>query len=150
MKQSKMSDDLSFVIRQYSQDAFNRSRAWKSLALIYVPWWRRHIVAAACSATVLAAAAAATMYYVSHEERTDTGSSESSPVIEQYSDTIHRFEFNDIRISEAARQIEHAYGLKLEGIPASDPSITLTFEGNPEELVSLINESLDSKITIRK
>ncbi len=153
MEKSQISHDISFVVRHYRKGVFDRRRAWLALPLIRnTSWWRRHTMAAAASVAVVIAAAA-TVYYVGivKPERTITpAASQTEETVIAVSEPTARFEFDGVALSKAVEQIEESYGITLVGLPDGDPELTLTFEGTAADLVALINESLDSHISISR
>jgi len=54
----------------------------------------------------------------------------------------------DMSLSDLSAHLAGMYGVGLRNIPASDPHVTLAFEGSPDELAALLNSLLDTDITI--
>lgn len=152
MEKSQISRDAEFVVRHYRKGVFDRREAWRSLHLTGHTWWSRHIAAAAAGAAVVVAAVAATVYYTSYDNRQEAVIATESVETGAAENAVRtaRFEFQYTQLSVAAKQIEETYGITLTGLPDDDPSVTITFEGTADDLINLINESLDSEISISR
>lgn len=71
------------------------------------------------------------------------------PVPEAEPEVVSRIEFDDTPVSVVARKVEEVYGVRLGNLPADDPAVTISYEGNAADLVETLNELLGSEIVIK-
>ena len=145
-------DSMQFVASHYRKGAFDVSRDWKALHL-KSGWLRRHTGAAALLGGILLASAAGISYrLLSHEEPTTPVPIENNVTIIDTplaSEEAHRIEFADASLEEVADSIHKIYGVTLTGLPAPGSyRLTLSYEGNAEDLVNAINDILGTSISI--
>lgn len=153
MEKDSMDDSLRFVASHYRKGAFDRVRAWNLTTATYRLSWRRRLAAgAAAVAAVVVASALTIVYYGRDRQPGDQAPAqyETAAPANEAADRTAKFEFKGVALSEAVKEIEKAYGVKLEGVPFEPKELTLTFEGTATDLIDLINESLDTNITIAR
>ena len=157
----KIKRSLDFVVRFYRPNLF-RPDGW--FIAPPLPFWRRHAVAVAVIGVALAAAAAITTYVALRpqtpekiEMETSTPEvvepdpvlTEEAPVIEE-APAVKKIEFDNASLSEVVNAIEETYGVKVAGSTGNQPPLTLSYEGNAEDLVSTINDLLGTNLRIEK
>lgn len=142
------SKEIDFIARRYRKGHFSSDAGWRRLGIAPVSIWRRYRVAAAVAVTVILSASATILYM---ENRMDKVSQQTfpantvSPLAE-----VKAIDFENAPLSEVVKKIESVYGVKVEGVPASqgDYVLSLHYEGTPTDLISVINDILGTQMTI--
>ncbi len=153
MEKESMEDGIRFVASHYKKGAFDRVKAWNLTTATYRLRWRRRLTAAAAAAAAVVVASALTIVYDGRDRQPDaqvTAPYEAPAPAKKAEDSTAKFEFDGVALTDAVKEIEKAYGVKLEGVPSEPKELTLTFEGTAPDLISLINESLDTNIAIAR
>lgn len=57
-------------------------------------------------------------------------------------------DFTDAPLGDVVKDIERIYGVKISNIPTETYSLTLHYEGDASELVTIINELLNINLQI--
>lgn len=143
---------LRMVVSHYRSDAFKARRNPEFLErrnTFAAFMHRRAGVAAAVFAGVVLTAAAA-WWIVSPGPQVPVSATDE--VVEEthaYTrDTRLILEFDDAPLEEVVTAIEQSYNVRLTNVPEDAPRLTLRFEGDADELVEVINQLLDTKISI--
>ena len=139
--------EIDFIARRYRKGRFSPDAGWHRLGIAPVSIWRRR-VAAVVVATVILSATATILY---REYRLDdipqqTVPSETvSPLAE-----VKVIDFENAPLPDVINKIESVYGVKVEGVPASPEGyvLSLHYEGTPTDLISVINDILETKMTV--
>ena len=140
--------EVDFIARRYKKGRFSPDAGWHRLGIAPVSIWRRYRVAAAVAATVILSATATILY---REYRMDDVQQQSIPV-----DTVSPLaevkviDFENAPLTEVVKKIESVYGVKVEGVPASPEEyvLSLHYEGTPTDLISVINDILETQMTV--
>ena len=139
--------EIDFIARRYRKGRFSPDAGWHRLGIAPVSIWRRR-VAAVVVATVILSATATILY---REYRLDdipqqTVPSETvSPLAE-----VKVIDFENAPLPDVINKIESVYGVKVKGVPASPEGyvLSLHYEGTPTDLISVINDILETKMTV--
>lgn len=146
---SKYEESLDFVASHYDKDFFLPRNAWRKIFGNPIMLWRRKFVAAAIVCVVVTASA---FIYNSMRlsepaiEQQQTVAPETAP--EKVYVESARIEFLDIPLSEAVSKIETTYGVKIGNLPPENMHVSLSYEGDAKELVTLLNETLGIDLRI--
>lgn len=140
--------EVDFIARRYKKGRFSPDAGWRRLGIAPVSIWRRYRVAAAVAATVILSATATILY---REYRMNDEQQQSIPV-----DTVSPLaevkviDFENAPLTEVVKKIESVYGVKVEGLPASPEEyvLSLHYEGTPTDLISVINDILETQMTV--
>lgn len=151
MEKINPTENISFVARHFSPDAFSPRIAWRNIsATLLRPWWRTRWAAAAAVGVIFSAATAVVILdrpaRVSSVHQTVAPAPASADPLS----VRHSFSFSSVPLSDAVAEIQKTCSVTLDNLPPGDPVITLSFEGTVTELIDIINESLDSEIRISK
>ncbi len=150
----KQKESIRFVIRHYSAGAFKAGRGRWHEYIPAEPWWRRRGIAAAAGCVVLAAAASAGLYFGLSPSKQVPETTSPPPVVQQPDSVCGSTErsiaisFRDAPLKQVCSEIENVYGVELAGIPDTDTTLTLEYEGTAYDLVCTINDLLGSNIRI--
>lgn len=143
----RFDDNLKFVARYYRRGAFDVSRGLWRLGLRRAVWSGRRVAAGMAAAAVLAASAL--LYRASTPDVPQTPLHEQAPA----TPVVHkscRMEFADMPVRDVAAEIEKAYGVHVQNLPAQDYRLTLSYEGTAEDLVETINELLGTDMRVER
>lgn len=140
--------EIDFIARRYKKGRFLPDAGWHRLGIASVSIWRRYRVAAAVAATVILSATATIIYreYRLNDIPPQTVPVETvSPLAE-----VKVIDFENAPLPDVIKKIESVYGVKVEGVPASPEGyvLSLHYEGTPTDLISVINDILETKMTV--
>ncbi len=140
--------EIDFIARRYKKGRFLPDAGWHRLGIAPVSIWRRYRVAAAVAATVILSATATILYreYRLNDIPQQTVPAETvSPLAE-----VKVIDFENAPLPDVIKKIESVYGVKVEGVPASPEGyvLSLHYEGTPTDLISVINDILETKMTV--
>lgn len=140
--------EVDFIARRYRKGSFSPDRGWRRLGIAPVSIWRRYRVAAAVAATLILSATATMLYreYRLNDVQPQTIPVETvSPLAE-----VKVIDFENASLLEVIKKIESVYGVKVEGVPASPDGyvLSLHYEGTPTDLISVINDILETEMTV--
>lgn len=110
--------------------------------------WRRYRVAAAVAATVILSATATVLY---REYRMDDEPKQAAPVVTVNPlEVVKVIDFEDTPLPEVIKKIESVYNVKIDNIPDNpeDYELSLHYEGTPADLISVINDILETQMTV--
>lgn len=147
----KFKKSLSFVVSHYRPEAF----VPRGRYVLPRPWWRRMSVAASVAAGVFVASALVYNAVIDRPSAVVEPSQApvsvpvtSAPVAT--AQTVQRLEFADMPLSQVIDNIQTAYNVTVTGMTPDDASrtLTLSYEGNADDLVAAINEILGTNLTV--
>lgn len=140
--------DIDFVARHYRKDRFGTNLGWRRLGVAPVSLWKRYRVSAAIAALVVLSASAALIYQEYRKVDISQQSVEtpvSSPLAE-----VKVIDFENVSLNEVVKKIEEVYNVKVENLPDKDKEylLSLHYEGTPTDLICVINDILDTQMTV--
>lgn len=140
--------EIDFIARRYKKGRFSPDAGWHRLSIAPVSIWRKYRVAAAVAATVILSATATILYReyrMNDIPRQTVPVKNVSPLVE-----VKVIDFENAPLTEVVKKIESVYGVKVEGLPASPEEyvLSLHYEGTPTDLISVINDILETKMTV--
>lgn len=139
---------IDFIARRYRKGKFSPDAGWRRLAVAQVSVWRRYRVAAAVAATIILSATATILYReyrINDVPQQTVPANTVSPLAE-----VRVIDFENTPLPEVIREIEAVYGVRVEGVPASPEGyvLSLHYEGTPTELIAMINDILETEMTV--
>lgn len=143
------SEEVDFISRHYKEGRFSPDSGWHRLGIAPSSKWRMYRVAAAVAATVILSATAAIVYNEYHvddaPQQTTVPVQTVSPLAE-----VKVIDFENAPLPEVIKKIESVYEVKVEDIPESPEQyvLSLHYEGTPTDLISVINDILETKMTV--
>lgn len=142
--------EIDFISRRYKKGRFSSDSGWQRLGIVQSSKWRIYRVAAAVAATVILSATAAIVYneYSMDEIPQQTAPVKAvNPLVQ-----VKVIDFENAPLPEVIKKIESVYGIKIEGIPESPEQyvLSLHYEGTPTDLISVINDILETKMTVKE
>lgn len=140
--------EVDYIACRYKKGKFSTDAGWRRLGIVPVSKWRKYRVAAAVAATVILSATATILYreYRLNDIPQQTVPVETvSPLAE-----VKVIDFENAPLPDVIKKIESVYGVKVEGVPASPEGyvLSLHYEGTPTDLISVINDILETKMTV--
>ncbi|MDE6582851.1 MAG: DUF4974 domain-containing protein [Duncaniella sp.] len=141
-------NDIDFIARRYKEGRFNTTDGWRRLGIAPSSIWRRFRVAAA-TAAVVALSAAAALYYTGHTAR-DLEPQHIESAAPEALTTVKVIDFENAPLPEVVSRIEEIYNVKVDNLPddAATYSLSLHYEGNPKDLIGVINDILGTHMTV--
>ncbi|MDE6484395.1 MAG: hypothetical protein K2L14_03250 [Duncaniella sp.] len=140
--------EIDFIARRYKERRFNTTDGWRRLGIAPVSAWKRFRVAAVVAAAVALSAAAALIYtgYSTH----DTVTTQIEAPAAEALTTVRVIDFDNAPLTEVVDKIEEVYHVTVDNMPADAAgySLSLHYEGNPEDLIAVINEILGTSMTV--
>lgn len=147
----KHNDSERFVTQHYEHGRFDEDAAWKRLGIGGRRSHRWGIVAAASVAAVLTVSAC--IYFMNMKQNVptvipaeSTVAPTTKPVTAQ--NKIEVIEFSDAPLTDVVSKIEEVYGVRIENVPTEEYRLTLRYEGTAADLVSTINDILETNLII--
>lgn len=147
----KLNESLKFVVNNYDDESFSKSRAWKKLMPPVAFWNVRRIAAASIIAVVVTASAF--IYHAAKYGDTPhtVPEKQETPVAPvRGKEFATRIEFKDAPLKDVVNKIEEVYQVKIKNIPESDVRLTLCYEGTAEELIDVINEIAGTDLKVER
>lgn len=140
--------EVDFIARRYKKGRFSPDAGWQRMGIAPVSIWRRYRVAAAVAATVILSATATVLY---REYRMDDEPKQAAPVVTVNPlEVVKVIDFEDTPLPEVIKKIESVYNVKIDNIPDNpeDYELSLHYEGTPADLISVINDILETQMTV--
>lgn len=140
--------EVDFIARHYIRGKFSVDSAWRRLGIAPSFRLRRFRVAAAAAVAVILSATAAIIY---REYRMDDAVRQTAPAITASPlAEVRVIDFENAPLPDVIREIESVYAVKVEDIPETPESYTLSlhYEGTPADLISVINDILETHMTV--
>lgn len=142
--------EIDFISRRYKKGRFSSDSGWQRLGIVQSSKWRIYRVAAAVAASVILSATAAIVYkeYRLDEVPQQTAPAKAvNPLVQ-----VKVIDFENAPLPEVIKKIESVYSIKIEGIPDSPEQyvLSLHYEGTPTDLISVINDILETKMTVKE
>lgn len=143
------SKEIDFIARRYKKGRFSPNSGWHRLGIApSIIRLRRFKVAAAITVAVILSATAAIVY---QEYRIDDVSQQTIPAqtVNPLAE-VKVIDFENAPLPEVVKKIESVYGVKVDSIPESPEEyvLSLHYEGTPTDLISVINDILETKMTV--
>ncbi|MDE7081882.1 MAG: DUF4974 domain-containing protein [Muribaculaceae bacterium] len=141
--------DIDFIARRYRKGRFDADTGWSGLGLTPPPSrWKRYRVAAAVAATVVLSATAALIYHTYRAVEMPHHTVQT-PAINSLVE-VKVIDFENASLAEVVKRIEEVYNVKVGNLPENDKDyrLSLHFEGTPTDLIDLINDILDTQMTV--
>lgn len=140
--------NIDFVARHYRKGRFSVEAGWRRLGIARAFGLRRFRAAAAIAATVILSATAAIIYKeYSYDRASEAAAVETAvgPMAE-----VKIIDFEKSPLPEVVKKIESIYSVKVDNLPEQADSLVLSlhYEGNAAELVTIINEILGTELTV--
>ena len=141
-------NEVDFIARRYKKGRFSPDTGWRRLGIAPISIWRRYRVAAAVAATVILSATATMIYreYRMNDVPQQTIPVETvSPLTE-----VKVIDFENAPLPDVIKKIESVYSVRINGIPESPEEyvLSLHYEGTPTDLISVINDILETQMTV--
>lgn len=142
--------EIEYIAQRYKSGRFSTGEAWKKMGFRLVSGWTRSRVAAAI---VLAIGLTATAAIVINQTLQEPQQQKKEPVeATQPSPGVGSIDFEDASLPDVIRKIKEVYGVEITGVPdnGAEYKLSLHYDGDVENLVSTINEILDTQLAVKK
>lgn len=139
--------EVDFIARRYKKGRFSPDAGWQRMGIAPVSIWRRYRVTAAVAATVILSATATILY---REYRMDDEPKQAAPVVVNPLAVVKVIDFEETPLPEVIKKIESVYNVRIDNIPDNpeDYELSLHYEGTPADLISVINDILETQMTV--
>lgn len=140
--------EIDFIAKRYRKGRFDIKAGWTRLSVAPMSRWKIYRVAAAVAATIVISATAAILYmdYKAADSTQPTVEPQAiSPLTE-----VKVIDFENAPLGDVVESIESVYNVHVENMPGQDEEYTLSlhYEGNPMELIEIINGILGTQMTV--
>lgn len=142
-----MKENINFVARHYRRGRFDAKSAWRKLG-IRNSSLRRWRIAVMIAVALGVSATAMVLYRAYNPVHTPQSAVENVSVSPM--SKVMVIDFESAPLTEVVAEIESVYGVKVGNLP-DDPakySLSLKYEGNPQQLVDAINDILGLQLTV--
>lgn len=148
-------EDIDFIAENYRDGVFSPEIGWRMLRQrLGIRRKRLGIAAAVAAVIALSASAAVFMHYHYKESRPDTqipvSLVDDTPMEESLNSKTIVFENSSL--TEVVETLESEFDVRIVNLPqnAEEYVLTLRYEGTIEELISAINETLGTRLTLEE
>ena len=145
-----MEEDVSYIAKRYHKGKFSVEEGWKRLNIV-LPLRRRLIrIAAAIVSAITLSAAATVLFHKAIEKQPDAKIEET--IVTSPKQIIKVIDFENTSLPIVILKIKEVYGVEVTNLPenADELHLSLHYEGNPVDLVTTINDILDTEMTIEE
>lgn len=150
---NKLYQSLHFVATFWRKDSFSVDNALKRLGIKNTLRNMRRRVATVVAVVAVLGMSAAIYFSYKESSPQPVPAEKGSPSVLPSESPLQRrvrMEFTDATLDEVVKEIEHAYGVKIENIPDEEIRLTLCYEGNASDLIATINELLGTHLKIKE
>lgn len=147
-----MNEEINYIAKHYRKGKFSVAKGWRRLDIATAYKWRVLKVAVGVSSLIVLSVAAAVVYRQSVSERLPRETSERIITPAEQLTVSKTIDFENVPLSEVVERIKEVYGVELTGVPdnAEDYHLSLHYEGNVVDLVTTINEIIDTQMTVKE
>lgn len=147
-----MKEEISYIAKRYRRGRFSVDKAWQRLNIKPASKWTRFRVAAAIASVVVLSATAAVLY---HRYELNTHTETALPEETEQATTLKAvkvIDFENTPLPTVISKIKEVYGVEVSNIPdnAEEYHLSLHYEGNAVDLISNINEILETQMTVKE
>lgn len=146
-----MGKEIAYIAKRYRNGKFSTDKAWKRLQIAPSYRWKRMRIAAALASVIVLSATAA-MVWRNHNLSLDPQTKETVQPIQNPKTIVRVIDFEDTPLPTVISKIKEMYGVEVVNVPenAGDYRISLRYEGNAVDLVSTINEILETQMSVKE
>ena len=146
-----MEKEITYIVKKYREGKFSTDRAWKRLQIAPSYKWKRMRIAAAVAYVIVLSATAAMVWY-NHNISLDLHTKETVQSIQNPKTIVRVIDFEDTPLPTVISKIRDIYDVDVVNVPknAGDYRISLHYEGNAVDLVSTINEILETQMSVKE
>ena len=147
-----MEEDVSFIAKRYRKGKFSVDKGWKHLNLSTPRRWNNIRIAATVASVIILSASAALIYrQFNITPPTDDIIPEKNVAMDP-KETVKVIDFENTPLPVVITKIKDTYGVEVVNIPenADDYMLSLHYEGNPVDLISTINDILETKMAVKE
>lgn len=140
--------DIDYIARHYRSGRFNAGAGWKRLGLASVSLRKRFRFAAVIAAVIVISSTAAIIYH-NYQTVDVTRQTTEIPSISPMEE-VKVIDFENASLNEVVQKIEDVYNVKVTNLPAQSEEyeLSLHYEGNPKDLIEVINDILNTQMTV--
>ena len=147
-----MKDEVTYIAKRYRKGKFSANKGWRRLNIKPAFKWNSFKIAAAISSVVVLSATAAVIFH-----QYELKNAPDKPIHEivkpvEPLEVVKVIDFENIPLTTVISKIEEVYGVEIENVPenAEEYNLSLHYEGNAVDLVSTINDILETQMTVKK
>ncbi len=144
--------DIDFIAGRYRIGRFSIDEGWKRLNIApsFLRWKRVRVAAAIASVIVLSATAA--MIYRQYDLTSDKQVQQPEQLAVSPKEVVKIIDFDNAALPTVITKIKEVYGVEIVNIPenADEYHLSLHYEGNAVDLVTTINDILDTQMSVKE
>lgn len=140
--------DIDYIARHYRSGRFNAGAGWRKLGLASFSLRKIYRSVAAIATVVVISSAAALIYHNYHTDYVPLQKTEVSSISPM--EEVKVIDFENAALDEVVRKIEDVYNVEVTNLPArsEDYELSLHYEGNPKDLIEVINDILNTQMAV--
>ena len=146
--------EIDFIARRYRHGRFAVEPALRRIVPASGRWSTRMRVAATVAVVVVMSAAAALIINNNYSISSDpvTGEVEQTAPAQTPETIVRVIDFEETPLPVVIDKIKEVYGVEITGIPknAADYTLSLHYEGSAVDLITTINDILDTEMEVKK
>lgn len=144
-----MKEEIAYIARRYQKGSFEVEKGWKRLDIApSLKWKRMRAAAIIASAIVLSATAGLVIYQYNQPSQQETQQNIVKPISKK--EVVKVIDFENTALPTVISKIKEVYGVEILNIPknAEEYKISLHYKGNAVDLITTINDILDTQMTV--
>ncbi len=144
-----MKEEIAYIARRYQKGSFEVEKGWKRLDIApSLKWKRMRAAAIIASAVVLSATAGLVIYQYNQPPQQETQQNIVKPISKK--EVVKVIDFENTALPTVISKIKEVYGVEILNIPknAEEYKISLHYKGNAVDLITTINDILDTQMTV--
>ena len=143
-------EDIDYIAGHYRAGLFSTKDGWRRLGITPLAGWKRLKIAAAIALCIAFSVTASVLYYnETHTEKKTEHKESFTPDPKKIARII---DFENTPLPEVIKKIKETYGVEISNIPqnAEEIHLSLHYEGTALDLISAINEILDTNMEVKE
>lgn len=147
-----MKEEVTYISKRYHKGKFSVDKGWKRLGIKPSHKWSGlKIAAAVASVAVLSATAAVIYHKYELNASPDNQDKEVAKSVEPLK-VVKVIDFENAPLPTVISRIKEVYGVEVVDVPdnAAEYHLSLHYEGNAVDLVTTINDILETQMSVKR
>ena len=143
-------EDIDYIAGYYRAGLFSTKNGWRRLGITPLTGWKRLKIAAAIALCFAFSVTASVLDFTQTHTEKEPEHKESFTSDQKKIARI--IDFENTPLPEVIRKIKDIYGVEISNIPenAEEIHLSLHYEGTALDLISAINEILDTNMEVKE
>jgi hypothetical protein len=147
-----MKEEVTYIAKRYNRGKFSVEKGWKRLNIRPAFKYTGLKIAAVISSVVFLSAAAAIIYQQYEVKNAPQKSIQETAQPSASLTVVKIIDFENVPLPTVISKIKEVYGVEVVNVPdnAGEYHLSLHYEGNAVDLVSTINEILETQMSVKR